>query len=134
MAVAELLKNVTVDVPIPIFINNKTDIFLFNSYVRGYHAYMDVCNAIINDSVHYKNEEDSEFDTTAFAFIRNDCLKQNVVGHVPIHLSRTFYRFLKLPVCSISATVASKGVNRDAGDGPEIPVECRLFGDKSAVT
>ena len=36
---------------------------------------------------------------------KDDCLKQNVVGHVPIHLSRTFYRFLKLPGCSIFATV-----------------------------
>ena len=27
---------------------------------------------------------------------------KNVVGHAPIHLSRTFYRFLKLPGSSIS--------------------------------
>ena len=53
MAVAELLKNMSVDTPILIFINNHTDIFLLSSYVRGHHAYMDdmdVWNAIINDS------------------------------------------------------------------------------------
>ena len=61
-------------------------------------------------------------------------LKQNVVGHVPIHLPRTFYCFLKLPCCSVSATVTSKRVNRGAGDGLEIPVEYRFFGDKTAVT
>ena len=56
MAVAELVKNMSVDTPILIFINNDTDIFLLNSYVRGYHAYMDVWTAIINDFVHCKRK------------------------------------------------------------------------------
>ena len=116
MVVPELLKNMSVDTPIPIFINNDTDIFPVKSYVCGYHAYMDVWNAFINDSVHCKNEEGNEFDTTSVALIRDDCLRQNVVGHVPMHqehLSRTFYRFLKLPGCSISATVTSNKKSRD---------------------
>ena len=87
-----MLKNLSVGTP-TIFINNNTDIFLLNSYVRGYHAYMNVLNAIISNSVHFKNEEGNEFDITAVALIRDDCLKQNVVGHVPIHLPRTFYSF-----------------------------------------
>ena len=41
MAVAELLKNVRVDTPIPISINNDTEIFLLNSYFYGYHTYVD---------------------------------------------------------------------------------------------
>ena len=56
-----------VDTPIPILINNDTDIFLLNSYGRGCHSYMDVWNAVINDSLHWKNEEGNEFDTTAVA-------------------------------------------------------------------
>ena len=88
-----LFKIMSVDTSIPIFVNNDTDFFLLNSYVRGYHAYMDVWNTIINDSVHCKNGEGNEFNTTPVALTRDDCLKQNVVGHVPIHLSRTFYRF-----------------------------------------
>ena len=88
---------------------------------------MDVWNTIINDSVHCKNGEGNEFDTTAVDLICDDCLKQNIVGHVPIHLSRTFYRFLKLPDCSISVTVTNKRVNRGAGDGLEIPVKYRFF-------
>ena len=47
----------SIDTSVPIFINNDTDIFLLNSYVRRYHAYMDVWNAIINDSMHSKNEK-----------------------------------------------------------------------------
>ena len=40
MALAELLKNVGVDTPIPISINNA-QIFPLNSYFCGYHTYMD---------------------------------------------------------------------------------------------
>ena len=52
---------------------------------------MDVSNTIINNSLHCKNGEGNEFDTTAVDLIRDDCLKQNFVGHTPIHLSRIFY-------------------------------------------
>ena len=104
MAVAELLENMNVDTAIPIFINKNFDIFLLNCYVCGYHAYIDVWNAIINDSLHCKNEEGNEFGTTSVALIRDGCLKQNIVGHVSVHLSITFYRFLKLPGRSISVT------------------------------
>ena len=78
----------SVETPIPVFINNVTDIFLLNSFVRAYPGYINVWTAIINDFVHYKNEEGNEFDTTAVALIRDVCLKENVVGHIPIHLSR----------------------------------------------
>ena len=93
MAVVELLKNLSVGTPTSIFINNNTDIFLLNSYVREYRAYMNIWNTTISDSVHFKNEEGSEFNITAVALILDDCLEQNVVGHVPIHLPRTFYCF-----------------------------------------
>ena len=72
MATAESLKNMSADTPIKIFINSDTDIFLLNFYLRGYHANMDGCNAINNVSLYCKNEEGSEFDTTAVAL---DCLK-----------------------------------------------------------
>ena len=67
MAVVELLKNMNVDTPIPIFVNDKTDIFLLHSHVCWYFAYMNVGNEIINDSMLCKNEEGHEFDTTAVA-------------------------------------------------------------------
>ena len=72
MVIAESLKNMSVGTPIKIFINSDTDIFLLNFYLRGYHTYMDVCNAINNVSLYCKNEEGNEFDTTAVAL---DCLK-----------------------------------------------------------
>ena len=81
-----------------------------------------------------QKEEDNEFNTTAVALSRDACLKENVVGHVPVLLRRTFYSLLKLPGCIMSATGTSKRVNRGACDGLEIPVVYRFFGDKRAVT
>ena len=65
MPVAESLKKISVDTPITIFVNNGIDIFLLNSQIRGYHAYIDVWNAIINDCVHCKKKESNECDATA---------------------------------------------------------------------
>ena len=84
--------------------------------------------------MHCKNEKGNQFDTMNVALFRNECLKQNVVGHVPVHLSRIFYCFLKLPGYSISVTLTSKRVSHSADDGLEIPVEYKFFRDKSVVT
>ena len=62
------------------------------------------------------------------------CLEEKVVGHVPIHLSKIFYPFLKLPVSIILAVVIGKRVNRGSGDGLEISAEYRFFVDKRAVS
>ena len=130
MAVAELLKNMSRDTLTPIIKNDGTDSFLLNSYVCGYYAYW---NAITNDSVHCNNEEGNEFNIMAVALFRDESLKQNFVGHVPVHLLRIFC-FLKLPGCSTSVTLTSKRVSHSADDGLEIPVEYKFFRDKSVVT
>ena len=134
MSAREILKTITEETPIPIIVNNDTGIFLLQSYVHGYHVYMNIWNATINDYLQCKIEENNEFDPSAVALLYDDCLEEKVVGHVPIHLSKIFHRFLKLPFCSISAIVIGKRVNRSAGDGLEIPVECKFFGDARAVS
>ena len=95
---------------------------------------MNIWNATINDFLQCKIEENNEFDPWAVARLHDDCLEVKVVGHVPIHLSKIFYRFFKLLFPSTSAVVIGKRVNRGAGDGLEIPVEYRFFGDKRAVS
>ena len=108
---------------------------LLQSYVRGYHVYMNIWNATINDFLQFKIEENNEFDHWAVALLHDDCLEEKVVGHAPIHLSKIFYRFLKLPFSSISAVVIGKRVNRGAGDGlKQDSSEYRFFGDKRAVS
>ena len=134
MSVREVLKTITEETPIPIIVNNDTNIFLLESYVRGYHVYMNIWNATINDYLQCKIEENNEFDPSAVALLHDDCLEVKVAGHVPIHLSKIFHRFLKLPFCSISAVVIGKRVNHGAGDGLEIPVEYKFFGDARAAS
>ena len=87
-----------------------------------------------NDYLHCKIEESNEFGSSAVALLHDDCLEEKVVGHVPIHLSKIFHRFLKLPFCSISTVVIDKRVNRDARNELEIPVEYKFFGDARAVS
>ena len=95
---------------------------------------MNIWNATINNYLQCKIEESNEFDPSAVALLHDDCLKEKVVGHVPIHLSKIFHRFLKLRFCSISAVVIGKRVNRGAEHGLEIPVEYKFFGDARAVS
>ena len=95
---------------------------------------MNIWNATINDYLQCKIQENNEFDPSAVALLHDDCLEENVVGHVPIHLSKIFPRFLKLPFCSISAVVIGKRVNRSAREGLEIPVEYKFFGDTGAAS
>ena len=134
MSAREVLKAITEKTPVPIIANNETGIFLLESYVRGYHVYMNIWNATINDYLQSKFEENNEFDPLAVAPLHDDCLEEKVVGHVPIHLSKKFHRFLKLRFCSILVVVIGKRVNRGAGDGFEIPVEYKFFGDARAVS
>ena len=95
---------------------------------------MNIWNATINDYLQCKIEENNEFDPSAVALLHDGCLEEKVVGHVPIHLSKIFHRFLKLSFCSISTAVIGKRVNRGAGNGLEIPVEYKFFGDARAVS
>ena len=134
MSAREVLKIITEETPIPIIVNNDTGIFLLESHVRGYHVYMYIWNATINDYLQCKIEENNEFDPSAVALLHDDCLEEKVAGHVLIHLSRIFHRFLKIPFCSMSPVVIAKRVNRSAGCGLEIPVECKFFGDARAVS
>ena len=66
--------------------------------------------------------------------MHDDCLEEKVDVHVPNHLSKIFHQFLKLPFCSILEVVIGKRVNRGAGDGLEIPVEYKFFGDARAIS
>ena len=90
MCAREVLKTITEEIPIHIIVNNDTGIFLLESYLRGYHVYMNIWNATINSYLQCKIEENNEFDPWAVALLHGDCLEEKVVGHVPIRLSKIF--------------------------------------------
>ena len=105
MSIRELLKNMSEDTPIPIVINNIGTTFILQSYACGCYVYMKFWNDTINDSLQYEIEENNKSYPSAVVLIRDDCLKQNVVGQVPLHISNTFCHSLELPDCSTPAMV-----------------------------
>ena len=60
-----------------------------NSYVRGYHVYMNIWNPLIGDNAHVcVKESGNDFDQYAVAIAKE---KGNVVGHVPANLSKVLF-------------------------------------------
>ena len=106
-----------IDEPLPIVID-KANSFSFNSYARGYHAYMKIWNPVDGAVLVCTRETDNPHDNYAVSIIRNSY----VVGHVPLGLSKTFSNFLSLPVSTMLCIVTGKRLNRGAGLGLEISV------------
>ena len=123
-----LLKNIDEEIEV-IIIKQKE--YCFESFVRGYHAYMDIWTPKVDDeNLCLKPESDNEHDSFAVAVL----LEGKVVGHVPMNLSKLFNKFLKIPSCTIRCKVTGKRVNRGAGYGLEIPVHYALIGPDKAVS
>ena len=117
-----------IDEPLPIVID-KANSFSFNSYARGYHAYMKIWNPVDGEVLVCTRETDNPHDNYAVSIIRN----LYVVGHVPLGLSKTLSNFLSLPASTILCIVTGKRVNRGAGLGLEIPVMYQARGHEKAI-
>ena len=117
-----------VDEPLPIAIA-KANSFSFNSYARGYHAYMKIWNPVDGAVLVCTRETDNPHNNYAFSIIRNPY----VVGHVPLGLSKTFSNFLSLPVSTMLCIVTGKRLNRGAGLGLEILVIYQARGHEKAL-
>ena len=117
-----------IDEPLPIVID-KANSFSFNSYARGYHAYMKIWNPVDGEVLVCTRETDNPHDNYAVSIIRNSY----VVGHVPLGLSKTFSNFLSLPVSTMLCIVTGKRLNRGAGLGLEILVMYQVRGHEKAL-
>ena len=115
--------------PIPLCIV-KEKRYSFNSFVRGYHAYIDSWDPKVGDeNLELVPEEDNEHDDFAAAIKSED----RIVGHVPKNLSKIMNRFTKIPSCSLRCKVTGKRVNRGAGYVLEIPVVYELSGPRKLL-
>ena len=118
-----------IEKPIPLCIV-KAKRYFFNSFVRGYHAYIDSWDPKVgHENLELMPEEDNEHDDFAVAIKFED----RIVGHVPKNLSKIMNRFTKIASCSLRCKVTGKRVNRGAGYGLEIPVVYELIGLEKAV-
>ena len=115
--------------PIPLCIV-KGKRYSSNSFVRGYHAYIDSWDRKVGDkNLELVPEEDNEHDNFAVAIKFED----RIVEHVPKNLSKIMNRFTKIPSCSLRWKVTGKRANKGAGYGLEIPVVYELIGPEKAV-
>ena len=104
--------------------------YSFNSFLRGYHAYIDSWHPKVGDeNLKLVPEDDNEHDDFAAAIKFED----RIVGHVPKNLSKIMNGFTKIPSCSLRCKVTGKRVNRGAGYGLEIPVVHELIEPEKAV-
>ena len=108
---------------LPIIIDPDLERWYFNSYFRGYNAYMDIWIPLIGDeSLICWKEKGNEYDPHAVAITRNNV----VVGRVPQNICDHFWTLLSLRKISIRARVLGKRVKSGAIYGLEIPV-CFIF-------
>ena len=97
-----------IDEHLPIVID-KANFFSFNSYARGYQAYMKIWNPVDGEVLVCTQETNNLHDSYAVSIIPNSY----VVGHVPLGLSKT--NFLSLPASTMLCIVTRKRLNRGAG-------------------
>ena len=92
------------------------------SFVRGYHSYMDNWTPVIGQTLLVKREPTNPKDKYAVAVYEEDW----VVGHVPYNLAPLLSLFLARDVNKAFAEVIGGKVNRGAVYGREIPCVNRI--------
>lgn len=96
--------------------------FEFNSFIRGYHAYGDIWELYIGETLLLKREPTNEKDRSDVAVTK----EIEVVGHVPFNISSTLSMFLRQECTKGFAEVPGKCVNRGVGYGLEVPCIYKL--------
>ena len=82
--------------------------FSFYSYVRAFHVYKDIWNPRILKCRHEKGNEHDEF---AIGVYSNDEMKEEIVGHTPLYLSKAMFKLFQLSQLKICCTVTEKWMN-----------------------
>ena len=84
-----------------------------NSFMRGYHVYMNIWDAVIGEKLELVREPTNLQDQTAVA-VKKD---QQIVGHIPKRLSSAMFHFLSRPCNSGCVEVTGSKINCGAGYG-----------------
>ena len=122
-----LLKNIDQEIELFLIKQKQYDL---DSFVRGYHPYIDIRTPKVGDeNFCLESENENQLDKFAVAIV----LEEPIVEHVPKNLSKIFHQFMKIPNCTIECKATGKRVNRGAGYGLEIPVQYRFIGAEKAV-
>ena len=121
-----LAENIDLELPLTL---QEFSSYTINTFSRGYHEYMLVWMPQIgDDSLFCRRERSNEYDEYAVAIVRIDHFKREVVGHVPIFLSKTLNKFLRLPGSYASCKVTGTRINTGIDVGLEIPIVIAFAG------
>lgn len=96
------------------------------SSIRGYHAYFKNSTVCIGEVMECELEMDNDYDACAVVVKKES---GEIVGHVPIELSKIFYKFLT-DYGEIEAESIGCRYNAGGGKGLEIPVDYKLSGNR----
>ena len=99
------------------------------SFIRGYHAYMDIWTPVEDEMLRLIPEPTNSVDRNAVAVMKEG----QIVGHVPFNLSPIISLFLRRDVNKAFARVTGGKVNRGAGYGLEIQCVYQFYGPKPYI-
>ena len=108
-------------------------VYEIHSFIRGYHAYMDVWEYEVGKTLQLRREVDNEIDAYAVAVVQEDLEEDRVVGHVPFNFAKPISLFLQRELNDGRVEVTREKINRGAGYGLELPCVYRLYGPKLYV-
>ena len=107
---------------IPIIIKKNLITYEYDSFARGFHAYMDIWNPLIGEILKCKREPTKEVDKHAAAIMRSNSFGKEFSSI-----------FLMILLTSIEVEVVDKRLNRGGGYGLEILVKYRFYGQENIV-
>ena len=109
-------------VAILIWVMKDSSTFQCNSFVRGYHVYMNIWEPLVGECLKSRKEPTNEIDNTTVAVTCiNSYSEKVVVGHVPKNISKVVFMFLSLPHRALDIFVTGKRINGGGGYGLETP-------------
>ena len=127
-----LAENIDMQLPIT---SEEFSSHTINTFSRGYLEYMSVwIPQISDDSLFCRRELSNEYDEYAVMTVAIDHFNQDeVVGYVPLFLSKTLNKFIRSPGSYASCKVTGTRKNRGIGVGLEIPIEITFVGKETAT-
>ena len=125
-----------------------------NSFVRGYHEYLDIWQPAISSEHSLRREPGNEIYKNAVAIAQETqsgnttrassqaeplsnhpngiAVGMEVVGHVPKLKTQWMTKFLKRASNSGTVVITGKRINRGVGYGLELPCEFKFQSDKNS--
>ena len=125
-----LAENIDMELPITL---EEFSSHTINTFSRGCHEYMSVWMSQISDNYLFcRRKLSNEYEELAVAIVAIDHVKEEAVGHVPLFLSKTLNKILRLPGSYVSCKVTGTRINRGIGVGLEIPIEITFVRKETA--